>query len=66
MAQATHFVNCPHCGRIVEAVCPDIDKTPRQVKAFESIPFLERRPETRSKMACPHCGQTMYLYWYYT
>jgi DNA-directed RNA polymerase subunit RPC12/RpoP len=63
MAQATYYVNCPHCGKIVETVCPAINKQPYKVTADKE--WTLSLAQTDNKIACPHCGRQIYLHWYY-
>jgi len=63
MAQATRYINCPHCGKIVEVVCPDDNREPRKVTADPEPNFS--LAQTNNNISCPNCGNTIYLHWYY-
>jgi len=63
MAQVTRYINCPHCGRIVEVVCPDDNREPRKVTADKE--FYLSWSNTDNNVACPNCEQRIYLHWYY-
>jgi len=63
MGQGVYHVNCPHCGEVIEAVCPDIDKIVKRVKASAGWTF--NQANTTNTINCPICHNTIWLYWYY-
>lgn len=64
MNQVTYHVNCPHCGCLIEVICPDIGKKPTRVKAEKQWHFHEATT-TANTVACPDCYNEITLYWYY-
>jgi len=66
MSQSTHFVNCPHCGEIIEVVNPRSDVAPRSVKAATSVPFFSP-PGESFEIRCPNqkCAFWIQILWYY-
>ncbi len=64
MTQSTFFVNCPHCGKIVEVVCPRINAEPKKVIA-QSDYFWFQDERIHNTMTCPSCENKLTLYWYF-
>lgn len=62
MPQTTYFINCPHCGEVIEVVCPRIDANPREVKADPK--YTIRFSSFNNEIACPKCRQYIMLHWY--
>lgn len=64
-AASTYSVNCPHCGEIVEAVCPRPGHTPRSVSAhgFLGLLFSHETFQEPTRMTCPDCGRFMVVRW---
>ena len=63
--QHIRHLNCPNCGEIVQAVCPDIDKIPLKLTASKEPPMFSLA-STKNQIACPNCRNIIYLQWYYT
>jgi DNA-directed RNA polymerase subunit RPC12/RpoP len=61
MAQNIRYVNCPHCGQIIEVVSPYAEE-PRKVTA--SRYFSLSLANTRTQTVCQHCGNRVFLHWY--
>jgi hypothetical protein len=64
MPQSTYFVNCPHCGEIVEVVCPQPDRRIRTTDTAKdrwNLHFGDDNTNT----ACRHCGKSFVVYWYF-
>jgi C4-type Zn-finger protein len=62
MNQFVASLNCPSCGRIIEAVCPQFGETPYRYYAEVTWMF---RTGTRSEMSCPICHERFYIIWYF-
>jgi predicted RNA-binding Zn-ribbon protein involved in translation (DUF1610 family) len=64
-AQHSYPVNCPHCGEIVEAVCPRPGEAPRSVSAhgFLGLLFTSETFQEPTRMTCPECGRFMVVRW---
>jgi len=64
-AATTYPVNCPHCGEIIEAVCPRPGETPRSVSAhgFLGLLFTSETFQEPTRMTCPDCERFMVVRW---
>jgi ribosomal protein S27E len=64
-AASAYPVNCPHCGEIIEAVCPRPGETPRSVSAhgFLGLLFTSETFQEPTRMTCPDCGRFMVVRW---
>ncbi len=63
--QYTSYVNCPHCGKIIEVVAPLIDRRPKRV--LPESQFLEHADAQDSvKSSCPDCQKQIWIHWSYT
>ena len=60
--QKTYLINCVHCGQILEAVSPFIDKAPKRLHVYDSWP-TSSQGWTSTQMACLHCKGKLILYW---
>ena len=60
-----YAVNCPHCGEIVEAVCPRPGDAPRSVSGHGlfGLLFPSETSQERTQMTCPECGGFLVVRW---
>ncbi len=59
-------VNCPYCGEVVEAVCPEINATPRSVRAAKQqyeLPMPLFAGFSTNHMSCTHCQKSFLVRW---
>jgi hypothetical protein len=62
MAQEVFTLNCPHCGELIEVVCPLPDRRVSQVKAEKTWRF--HGASATSQPACRCCHEGFCAFWY--
>lgn len=64
-APSAYPINCPHCGEIIEAVCPRPREMPSSVSAhgFLGLLFTPDASQEPTRMTCPDCGGFLVVRW---
>lgn len=65
MSQQTYFINCPHCSKIIEVVCPDINRNVWRVTTESQWYGGAWGPQTTQTMRCPECFEHFSVMWWY-
>jgi hypothetical protein len=60
--QAVRGLNCPHCGEIIKAICPEMNKEPRKVEARKVSPLFNINA-CWSSTACKYCSKEVWVLW---
>jgi hypothetical protein len=61
--QESRHINCPHCGEIIEVICPDVDRGVKKILANKVEFFNFYNFDSRNTSCCKICKKSIVLYW---
>lgn len=63
--QEAVFVNCPHCGEVMQVICPQVNTEVSAVLADPNPPSEDMEFDALTTLVCQNTKQTFFVRWHY-